>query len=231
MATNKFIQNNRREFIGKVTGAAALIGVTSLVSPVKANSGTRLFTGTVTDPDEWFASIKGKHRMVFDCPEAEDIFPLAMPKVFLMTNGATGTPDKDCSVVVVLRHNGFVYSLNDSMWAKYKLGERSKINDPRTNTPALRNPFSQPKPDDFKLPGVGAVPLGINDLQAQGVMFCVCSVALGVQSAVTAMKMNLDPEIVKKEWFDNLVPGVQPMPSGVWAVGRAQEHGCAYCHV
>jgi len=25
------------------------------------------------------------------------------------------------------------------------------------------------------------------------------------------------------------LPGIQPVPSGVWAIGRAQEHGCAYC--
>jgi intracellular sulfur oxidation DsrE/DsrF family protein len=26
-----------------------------------------------------------------------------------------------------------------------------------------------------------------------------------------------------------LLPGIQIVPSGVWAVGRAQEHGCQYC--
>jgi intracellular sulfur oxidation DsrE/DsrF family protein len=27
-----------------------------------------------------------------------------------------------------------------------------------------------------------------------------------------------------------LLPGVQVVPSGVWAVGRAQEKGCGYCY-
>ena len=36
---------------------------------------------------------------------------------------------------------------------------------------------------------------------------------------------------VKKEWLDALIPGIPAMPSGVWAVGRAQEHGCGYCYV
>jgi len=26
-----------------------------------------------------------------------------------------------------------------------------------------------------------------------------------------------------------LFPGIQVVPSGVMAVGRAQEHGCTYC--
>jgi hypothetical protein len=50
-----------------------------------------------------------------------------------------------------------------------------------------------------------------------------------VYSAVSAGQMNLDPVEVKKEWLAGVLPNVQVMPSGVWAVGRAQEHGCAYC--
>ena len=32
-----------------------------------------------------------------------------------------------------------------------------------------RNPLWKPKPGDFKVPGFGAVPIGINELQASGV--------------------------------------------------------------
>ena len=41
--------------------------------------------------------------------------------------------------------------------------------------------------------------------------------------------MNLDAMEVKNDWKANLLPGIQIVPSGVWAVGRAQEHGCTYC--
>ena len=34
---------NRRDFLGKVTGAAALMGVASLVNPAKANEGIKCF--------------------------------------------------------------------------------------------------------------------------------------------------------------------------------------------
>ena len=40
--------------------------------------------------------------------------------------------------------------------------------------------------------------------------------------------MGLKPEDVKKEWTDNVLPGVQIVPAGVWALGRAQEKQCAY---
>jgi hypothetical protein len=148
-----------------------------------------------------------------------------------MTNAATGSPDKDCTAVVVLRHNAFAYALQDSMWEKYKFGEMFKVNDPETKTFALRNPFWKPKPDDFSAPGLGVVQLGIGDLQAGGVMFCVCDVAMTVYSAVVAGNTKQDAATVKKEWLDALIPGIPPMPSGVWAVGRAQEHGCGYCYV
>ena len=84
------------------------------------------------------------------------------------------------------------------------------------------------KPGDFMLPGVGTVPIGIPELQASGVMFCVCGAAMNVYSTVLAGKMGMKPEDVMKEWKEGLIPGIQVVPSGVWALGRAQEHGCSY---
>ncbi|MES2373218.1 MAG: hypothetical protein V4557_11610 [Bacteroidota bacterium] len=52
---------------------------------------------------------------------------------------------------------------------------------------------------------------------------------MGVFTATAAGMMNMSQEDVKKDWLKGLLPGVQLVPSGVWAVGRAQEHGCAYC--
>ena len=78
------------------------------------------------------------------------------------------------------------------------------------------------------IPGIGAVPLGINDLQKDGVMFCYCKAAITVYSAATASMINMDVEAVRKDWLAGMLPTIQPVPSGVWALGRAQEHGCGY---
>jgi intracellular sulfur oxidation DsrE/DsrF family protein len=43
--------------------------------------------------------------------------------------------------------------------------------------------------------------------------------------------MKMEAADVKKEWLTGLLPGVMVVPSGVWAVGRAQEHKCSYCFV
>jgi hypothetical protein len=222
---------NRRDFLGKVTGAAALMGVASLVNPAKASDSIQHFSGNADDPDLWFNGVKGKHKLVFDCTEPKEIFPFAWPKIYMMTNAATGAPQTDCTAVVVLRHSAMVFALQDNMWAKYKLGEMVKVTDPQTKALALRNPFWKPKPDDFSAPGLGVVQLGIPELQSEGIMFCCCAMAIIVYSAVAAASTKQDPAVVKKEWLDNLIPGIPAMPSGVWAVGRAQEHGCGYCNV
>lgn len=223
---------SRRDFLGKLAGTAALIGISNLPLTATAESihSTAAGNKELSDPDEWLkANIKGKHKIIFDCPEPKELMTFAWPKAFLLTNQATGTQAKDCSVVIVLRHNAIAYVMDDSLWAKYKFGEMFKINDPRTKAPATRNPFWDTKPDDFQLPGLGAIPLGIKDLQADGVLICACDLALTVYSAVVAMNTSQDAGAVKKEWMAAMIPGIQVMPSGVWAVGRAQEHGCSYC--
>jgi intracellular sulfur oxidation DsrE/DsrF family protein len=130
---------------------------------------------------------------------------------------------------VILRHNAIPYALGNQLWEKYKFGEMFKINDEATKAAAAQNPFWQPKPGTFKAPGLGEIKIGINELQASGVMFCACEAALTVYSAVAAQNTKQDAAAVKQEWLAGLLPGIQPVPSGVWAVGRAQEHGCSYC--
>lgn len=213
-----------------LTGVAAL-GMASFADPLKL-AGEKGLAGKdqdFSDADEWFSKIKGKHRIIFDATEPKDILPFAWPKIFLLTNAGTGTPEKDCTVVVVLRHEAVPFALQDNLWDKYKFGEMFKVTDPVSKAPAVKNPFWKPAPGTFKVPGIGPVPIGINELQDSGVMFCACDVAMTVYSAVAAGQMNLDPAEVKKEWLAGMLPNIQVMPSGVWAVGRAQEHGCAYC--
>lgn len=223
--------NQRRTFLKQFTTGAAVLGAGMFAAPLQSFAAEEQSSPDVSDADTWFNKVKGKHRIVFDVPGPHEIFPFAWPKVFLLTNAKTGTPEKDCGVVVILRHNAIPYAMGNELWEKYKFGEMFKVTDPATKAPAVRNPFWQPKPGDFKIPGIGEVQIGINELQASGVMFCVCDMAISVYSAVAAQGASQDPATVKKEWIAGLLPGVQPMPSGVWAVGRAQEHGCSYCFV
>ena len=218
-------QSPRRKFLGKIAAGAAALGLLSIPTSLKA--APKLFDEG-NDADDWFKQIKGKHRVVFDATRPHELMPFVWPRVFLMTNQATGTPEKDSSVVVVLRHDAIPYAFEDRIWAKYKFGEVFKADDPATKMPAMRNPFAKPSPGEYKVPGFGPVPIGINELQASGVMFAVCEAAMTVYSATVAEGMKLNAADVKKEWLAGLLPGIQSVPSGVWALGRAQEHGCAY---
>jgi intracellular sulfur oxidation DsrE/DsrF family protein len=230
MNTNETNENtNRRNFLGTLATGAAAIGLTSIAPTIHAIAGETPNSPKVFgDPEEMFKKINGKHRIVFDSPHPHEIYPFAWPRVFLLTNEATGTKDKDCSVVVVLRHSSIGYAMEDRLWAKYKFGEMFQANDPETQKPALRNPFWKPKAGAFKVPGVGEILIGIDQLQANGVMFCVCAAAINVYSAVTAQSMNLKHEDVKNDFISGIFPGIQQVPSGVWALGRAQAHGCGY---
>src|SRR5580700_10257908 len=147
----------RRDFIGTVAGSAAALGLGSLFAPLGAMADKN-FKQQADDADAWFAKIKGKHRIVFDTTEAtHGVFPFAWPKVFLMTNAATGSPEKDCNAVVILRHESICFALQDSLWAKYKFSEMFKVaplgpafsaSDASTAI-TMRNPFNMTKPGDF----------------------------------------------------------------------------------
>ncbi|WP_245542659.1 hypothetical protein [Segetibacter koreensis] len=222
-------ETSRRHFFGTLATGAAAISAASLTS---LNAGAETFSNEfydAEDPDQWFKQIKGKHRIVFDATRPNEMLPFAWPKVFLLTNEKTGTPEKENSVVVVLRHDAIPFAMEDNLWAKYKFGDAFKVTDPVSQASSVRNPFWKPKPGDFKVPGIGNVAIGINELQASGVLFCVCDMAITVHSAVFAEKMNQNAAEIKKEWTAGILPGIQIVPSGVWAVGRAQEQGCAYC--
>lgn len=61
-------------------------------------------------------------------------------------------------------------------------------------------------------------------------MFCVCELALTVYSSFAAQASGLDHNAIKEEWMEDLHLGIKPVPSGVWALGRAQELGCGYIY-
>ena len=176
----------RREFLGKIAAGAAAVGVATLSTPIKAFSGSGFTYQNADDPEAWLEKIKGKHRIVFDCTGPNDIMPFAWPKVFLMTNGDA----KDCGVVVILRHDAIPYAMGSDLWAKYKFGETFKMDDPRTKEPAVRNTFWEPKPGDYSVPGIGNVDIGIDQLQQEGVLFCVCDVALTVLLATLSIPFH-----------------------------------------
>jgi intracellular sulfur oxidation DsrE/DsrF family protein len=222
---------DRRRFLGSLATGAAAVSLATLTPslPLHAEENQDPQTGN-DDPEMVFKNLKGKHRIVFDVTEPVWLMPFAWPRVFLLTNAATGTPEKENNVVVVLRHAGIPYAFEDRLWEKYNFAEVFEVKN-GDKKPVTKNVFWKPAKGTFKIPGVGVIDIGINELQDSGVKFVVCNAAMTVYSAAVAEKMGMKAEDVYNDWKSGLLPGITPVPSGVWAVGRAQENKCGYCFV
>ena len=216
--------NSRRKFLGALALGATASTISVLTNPIYASMPT--FDDQQMDETEaWFKkNIKGKHRIVYDGSTPHDGFPIIWNWAFLLTNNQTGSKDEELTAMTVLRHSAMGFALENRIWEKYPLGEVFGVTDNSTGKPALRNLYYEPKEGDFPLPGID----GIKRLQERGSLFCVCDLATKVYSNAVAQKMNLDPTEVYNDWYSAVLPGIQVVPSGVWALGRAQEHGCGY---
>ncbi|MEP6495307.1 MAG: hypothetical protein ABJF01_21650 [bacterium] len=210
----------RRGFLGSMAvGAAGLVlGRWSTASAEGSGSASLVFA------DEWVARIKGKYRQVFDCTSPNDGWGAAFPLNFSdSTKEALKVTDADITGVAVFRHMAMPLMLNDSIWAKYHIGEVLSIKDPKTNAPATRNVFR----DNVPLrPGLTYE----QEMTTRGAIFVACNMALTVLSGMAAPKASVSADQAKKEWTAGLIPGVNLAASGVYAVNRAQQAGCTYCY-
>ena len=215
------LYGNRRDFLGlAATATAAGLGTMVPVTGAVAASDN-----PSTDFTRWLDSIPGTYKQLYDMPEVNGGMGLVWSFAFFATGApAYGLPESDLGVVVVLRHNALPLALNDSVWAKYKLGEVFKINDPDTKAPAVRNPFYL-NPGALQVPVPDAV---LQKLIARGVKVSACNLAITVYSGMVAQKMGLKHEDVKKEWTEGVLPGIQVVPSGVVACNGAASRGCSY---
>lgn len=220
--TNK----SRRDFLGKLAvTAGATAGLTAIPNVLGATDFAA-DNEVAADADKWFNKVKGSHRAVFDAPAPHDQFPFIWSWAFMQTNNQTGTPDRDMTSMVVMRHFAIPFAFHDDLWKKYPLAEMFDVTDLTTSKPARRNPLWEPKEGDYRIAGVD----GIKKQQERGAMFCVCELAILVYSGAMAKQLNVNADDLHKEWKASVLPGIQPVPSGVWALGRAQEHGCKYIY-
>lgn len=217
--------DSRRQFLGTLAAGAAGGSLAAFVSPLHAAIPPN--PKLVDEADEWLkANIKGDQRIVFDGPEPHDAYPIIWTWAYYLTNNQTEVEDSNMTGVCVLRHNAIPFAMGDDLWSKYKFGEVFNITNPATQAAAVVNPYYEPKEGAFPIPVID----GIKGLQDRGALFCVCDLALTVYSSNIANMMGMDPEAVKEEWVAGVLPGIQIVPSGVWALGRAQKYGAGYIY-
>ena len=77
------------------------------------------------------------------------------------------------------KSEAFPLALNHAMWAKYKIGESEKIDDPETKMAAVKNPYFEPKPGALRNDN-----FAIDKLLARGTVFGACNLWIAVLRAV-----------------------------------------------
>src|SRR5262245_19579452 len=118
--------SNRRQFLGSLATGAAADSIATL-GPTLSAHAEAVPDMNDDNPDAWCNKVKGKHRIVYDVTESHEIFPFAWPLIFLLTNEQTGTPAKDCGVVVILRHAAIPFAMKSELWPKYNFAKFFKI--------------------------------------------------------------------------------------------------------
>lgn len=173
--------------------------------------------------NSWIPRVESaKYRVVFNTSDISDGAVFSYVSAFLDHFHEThGTKDSETRAVSVFRRLGTVMALNDEMWNRYNLGEDRKVTDPTTSAPAKRNIF-------WKRPSGPGENSAIEPLAARGLISLVCNVSIGSMAYSFAQKTKGDVEVVKKELQANLVPGAILVPSGIYALIRAQNAGCAF---
>ena len=222
MESKSIKRRDRRSFLGALATGATAIGLAPTITSGGIKEGPNGQEGSQLDA--WFGSIKGKHRMAFDAVTANDGFSVIWSYTFMNTHNQMGTPDNDLTALIVLRNKAIVLAFEDKIWSKFKLGKMFKLVDYDTNASAERNLYWSPKAGEMPEDG-----MSIKALMERGVRICVCETAIKMTTRMYAKAKGLDADEVKKEWIAGILPGIQVVPSGVWAVNRAQESGCSYC--
>jgi hypothetical protein len=171
----------------------------------------------------WMDELKAQHKQVFDLADVDlaaepralrfprnymdafrDVYKLEFPAV---------------KTVVGISGHAFPINASDRLWEKYALGERSKIIDPVTMKPAVRNVFM----DDSTM--------GVKSLRARGTIFWQCNIALTGIAQQLAAPRQLSVAEVRADLLAGLNPGVRLVPSHVMAMGLVQERGLTYVKI
>jgi len=210
--------HDRRSFISLV---ASLAGLAAAPASATQQPGSQPAAATSGFDMGWLPQMTGQHKQVYDFGGLElavDPRPLRFTRNFLDTfRDVYRLEYPDINTAVGISGPAFPMNASDRLWAKYKLGERSKIIDPTTKQPAVRNIFYDDGSD-----------ISVKAIQARGTVFWQCNVALGVVAGQLAAAFQMPSAEVRADLVAGLNPGVRLMPSHVMALALAQERGFTY---
>jgi hypothetical protein len=211
---------SRRSFMSVLTSFAGLAAI-----PTGSNeAAAQVPPASVQNWDlRWIDELKGRHKQVFDMADTDPAAeppPLRLPRNYLDAfRDVYKLEFQEVRTIVGISGHAFPVNASDRLWEKYALGERSKIIDPVTKKPSVRNVFM----DDATL--------GVKALQARGTIFWQCNIALNAIAQQLAQARGLSTADVRADLLAGLNPGVRLVPSHVMAIGLVQEHGATYVKI
>lgn len=212
--------STRRMFVGRI-GAAAVAGLLDVDELRAAQSSM---------PSTWDTSwidrlATASFRVVFNVSDISDGAVLNYTSTFLdQFHEVHGTTDRQTRPVAVYRRLGTPMAFNDAMWSRYPIGQDRKLLDAATGKPVQRNIFWQAGPGSSPERAAET----IDALQRRGMISLVCNVAVQNWGRSLASDLHLAADDVVRDLKANLIPGAILVPSGIYALIRAQNAGCAY---
>jgi hypothetical protein len=225
------MSTSRRGFLGWL-GSASLLGAVG--APSRAH-GAPLPRGERTDPHalpvgeawdmSWTSRVTGKYKAVFDSPDASDGAAIYRAVSWIeQYKEVYNAEPAELTAIVVLRHLGFYFAMNDEFWDRYEAGKHVKQRDSNGKKWAKANPLgptvagADEKMKKYSLAG----------FQAMGGIVLACGWSFGGAASQIAEKEKLEKDAARARAKSMLMPGVILQPNGVFAALRAQEAGCSY---
>jgi intracellular sulfur oxidation DsrE/DsrF family protein len=208
MSSDETRSTDRRRFLTRVGAAGAMLmasgGAALEAEPAPSGAWDLAWVDKLA---------AAKYKVVFDVsPAPTDAYGPDLAGTFLdQFHEVYGTRNEETRAVLVFRQLGTVIALNNSMWQRYPIDEKRKTN------PFLR-----------RTDGKTEMGNDLESLASRGVILLVCNVALGNVVRRLAEATSKSAEEVRADAEKNLVPGTVIVPSGVFALIRAQNAGCAY---
>ena len=216
----------RRFFLSRLGSGLAAVG-----AALGAGSATVLAQGFPSggwqparhSEDEWFDKIPGKHRTFLDAVSAHGVGEALhfASNIFTTSKSGYRLENSEVAIVVCLRHAATAFAFNDTIWSKYGASMSSEATDPKTNGAPMRNPYNSAESRRDET---------FNALITLGVHFAVCDKSTQGLAGTLARKTDGKSDAVYKEMLVNVIGNSHMVPSGIVAVGHAQEHGYAYAY-
>jgi intracellular sulfur oxidation DsrE/DsrF family protein len=222
------VHSARRSFLSRLGGGFAALGAAlgAQTSTVLAQSPSGTWHPARHTEDDWFDKIPGKHRMFLDAVSPHGVGEALhfASNIITTSKSGYGLESSDLAIVVCLRHGATAFAFNDAIWKKYSepLSAQTKFTDPKTQAAPTANPYNSAEARRGE---------ALDAMIKLGVHFAVCDKSTQGLSGNLARKTDGKPDAVYKEFLANTIANAHMVPSGIVAVGHAQERGYAYAYV